>query len=294
MFTGFIFNRVDLSRFNLAAEIVSVLLPFGLWCGVNWALTTLMDGKGTIRDVYVATSYALVPLVFTVIPVTVISNFITQEEGSLLYGLPMLLGMGWTGILVFFGAVMTTHEHDFQKTALTSVLTLAGMVFAMFLALLFADLVEQVIGFANELVTEIVTGLDLRREAEHIRVFDKENVPSSPGSMAVAADHEHLVCGAVPSGFELVSENEHAQLYVKMTTAEIAVLSKADGSVWFSNPPDRATMETFTRGCSQRQAHSPAYHLGTTRSTRNSEMDSYNDCVKHGQFKIAPIRRSAS
>ena len=155
MFTGFIFNRVDLSRFNLAAEIVSVLLPFGLWCGVNWALTTLMDGKGTIRDVYVATSYALVPLVFTVIPVTVISNLITQEEGSLLYGLPMLLGMGWTGILVFFGAVMTTHEYDFQKTALTSVLTLAGMVFAMFLALLFVDLVEQVIGFANELVTEI-------------------------------------------------------------------------------------------------------------------------------------------
>ena len=60
-----------------------------------------------------------------------------------------------TGILVFFGAVMTTHEYDFQKTALTSVLTLAGMVFAMFLALLFVDLVEQVIGFANELVTEI-------------------------------------------------------------------------------------------------------------------------------------------
>ena len=58
MFPRFIFNGVDLSQIQPRSEIVSVLLPFGLWCGVNWALTTLMDGKGTIQDVYVATSYA--------------------------------------------------------------------------------------------------------------------------------------------------------------------------------------------------------------------------------------------
>lgn len=154
-YTGFIFNRIDLSRFNVVLEITSVLLPFGLWCGVNWALTTLMEGKGTIKDVYIATSYALVPLVFIIIPLTIVSNFITLEEGVLFYRLPLMLGLGWAGILVIFGAVMTTHEYDFRKTVLTSLFTVAGMIFAMFLALLFVDLVEQVVGFANELVTEL-------------------------------------------------------------------------------------------------------------------------------------------
>lgn len=153
-FTGFIFNTVDLSQFNVVLEVVSILLPFGLWCGVNWALTTLMEGKGTIRDVYIATAYSLVPLIFILIPLTIVSNFIISEEGALFYTLPMTLGLGWTGILVVFGAVMTTHEYDLPKTVLTCIFTVAGMVFAMFLALLFVDLVEQVIGFANELVTE--------------------------------------------------------------------------------------------------------------------------------------------
>lgn len=94
--------------------------------------------------------------------------------------------------------------------------------------------------------------------------------------------------GAIPSGFELVSENEHAQLYVKMATAEIAVLSKADGSVWFSNPPDRATMETFTRGAAKDKLMAQLI-ISYYSLNQKLEMDSYNDCVKHGQFKITPI-----
>jgi|LSQX01.1.fsa_nt_gb hypothetical protein len=154
MFAGFIFNTVDLSQFNVVLEIVSVLLPFGLWCGANWALTTLMDGKGTVRDVYIANSYALVPLLLFLIPLTIISNFITAEEGFLLYQLPLIVGAAWSAILVVLGAVMTTHEYDLGKTVFTCILTAAGMVFAMFLALLFVDLIEEVVLFVNELITE--------------------------------------------------------------------------------------------------------------------------------------------
>lgn len=154
MLTGFVFNTIDLSQFNAVLEVVSILLPFGLWCGANWALTTLMEGKGTIRDVYIATAYSLVPMVLVLIPLTVASNFITAEEGFLFYRLPLVLGLAWSGILVVLGAVMTTHEYDLRKTVLTCILTVAGMVFTMFLALLFVDLVEEVAAFVNELITE--------------------------------------------------------------------------------------------------------------------------------------------
>lgn len=93
---------------------------------------------------------------------------------------------------------------------------------------------------------------------------------------------------AIPSGFELVSENEHAELYVKMATAEIAVLNKATGVAWFGNPPDRATMETFTRGAAKDKLMAQLV-ISYYSINQKLEMDSYNDCVKHGQFKITLI-----
>ena len=118
-YTGFIFNTVDLKKINLLVEMSSVVLPFILWCAVNWALTTLME-KGTFCDVYIATAFALVPLILTIIPLTVMSNYITAEEGAFYY-LLMSLGTAWAGVILFVGAVMTTHEYDFKKTVFTCV-----------------------------------------------------------------------------------------------------------------------------------------------------------------------------
>lgn len=154
-YTGFIFNTSDLTRLNVIVESLSVLVPFILWCGINWALTTLMEGKGTFRDIVIATAFALIPLVLTVIPLTVLSNYITQEEGAFYY-LLMSLGTLWAGVLVVIGAVMTTHEYDMPKTVFTCICTIAGMGFALFLGFLFISLSEQVILFAREVITELM------------------------------------------------------------------------------------------------------------------------------------------
>ena len=134
-YTGFIFNPTDLTKLSLLKEAFNIVVPFILWAGVNWALTTLMDGKGTFRDIYIATAYSLVPLILTVIPLTVLSNYITAEEGAFYY---LLLSMGtlWAGIILFAGGVMTTHEYEFGKAFYTCIFTVAGMAFAMFLGFL--------------------------------------------------------------------------------------------------------------------------------------------------------------
>ena len=67
-YTGFIFNHQDLARLNVVIELVSVLVPFFLWSVVNWALTTLMDGKGTFKEIVTATAYGLTPFVVVNLP----------------------------------------------------------------------------------------------------------------------------------------------------------------------------------------------------------------------------------
>jgi len=154
-YTGFIFNTTDLTRVNLLMEILSVLIPFFLWTGVNWALTTLMDGKGTMRQIFVATSYALLPLVLFGAPSIVLSNYITAEEEAFLRFF-QILGTLWTGVLIVIGGVMTTHEYEFPKAVATCLLTVVGMGFVLFLAFLGINLSEQVYLFVQGVVGELL------------------------------------------------------------------------------------------------------------------------------------------
>lgn len=154
-YTGFIFNTLDLTRLSLPLEIASVVVPFLLWSAVNWALTTLMEGKGSFRDIYIASAFALIPLVLFIFPLTILSNYITAEEGTF-YHFSLAVGVLWTAVLVVFGAVMTTHEYDFAKTIWTCLLTIFGMAFAMFLGFLFINLSEQVFNFINDIVVELM------------------------------------------------------------------------------------------------------------------------------------------
>jgi tetratricopeptide (TPR) repeat protein len=153
-YTGFVFNSRDTSAINIYTEAASVLLPFGLWCAVNWSLTTLMDGKGGIRDIYIATSYALVPLVIVYVPLTILSHFMTIEEGSL-YNLLLVLALIWSGILLVVGNSVT-HDYSAVAGVWTSVLTVAGMGLVLFISLLFFGLTNQLASFFTDLYTELM------------------------------------------------------------------------------------------------------------------------------------------
>ena len=49
--TSFVFNPVNWDNVNLILEIATFLVPFIVYVVANWCLTTLFDGKGTLKDV---------------------------------------------------------------------------------------------------------------------------------------------------------------------------------------------------------------------------------------------------
>ncbi|MFW6256596.1 MAG: YIP1 family protein [Bacillota bacterium] len=153
-YTGFVFNYRDLTRLNAIVEALSILLPFLLWCIVNWSLTTLMEGKGTFKDIYLMSAYSLTPLILINLPLTVVSNFLTGKEGSFYYFF-LVLAITWFLCLLFFGN-LTIHQYDLVKTMLVSVFILMGIILCMFMGLLFFNLVEQVLGFVSEIYIEVI------------------------------------------------------------------------------------------------------------------------------------------
>ena len=81
--TSFQFINAPIQHINVFEEMGSLLLPFLILCLANWAMTTLFDGKGRFIDIYIGMCYALVPYVLIQLPMILVSNMLTFEEGSI-------------------------------------------------------------------------------------------------------------------------------------------------------------------------------------------------------------------
>ena len=124
-----------------------------LWVVANWCLTTLFDGEGSFKDIFIACGYSLVPLILTVVPCTIYTNFALLEELDIT-DLVVTVGFIWTMLLIFVG-MMVTHDYTLSKNFITSLGTVVAMVFIMFVAILFTTLVGKIISFITNIVTEI-------------------------------------------------------------------------------------------------------------------------------------------
>lgn len=135
------------------SQALSVIVPILLFAVANWCLTTLFDGEGSFKDIFVAICYSLLPLPIIIIPTTLVSNWSISKELSLLNFL-VTIAFIWVGILIFFGT-MVTHDYSLGKNLITLVGTIAGMAFIMFLGILFSTLLGKLISFVTNIITEI-------------------------------------------------------------------------------------------------------------------------------------------
>lgn len=151
--TAFLFNPNRLSETNVLVDIITVALVFALWCVANWCTTSLMDGKGKMKDIVTAIGYALFPIVLLRLPMVLISHAITLEEGAFYYIIGFL-AYAWTAALIFIGTMMT-HEYTLGKTIVTCIITVIGMGIILFIGLLFFHVISEIIVFVSTVYKEI-------------------------------------------------------------------------------------------------------------------------------------------
>ena len=64
------------------------------------------------------------------------------------------IGMVLAYIIIFLGMI-TTHQYEFGKGIATAILSILGILIILFIMILFFFLVQQVVGFIQQLSTEI-------------------------------------------------------------------------------------------------------------------------------------------
>ncbi len=152
-YESFLINPNDPLALNSLQEIFAVILLVMLFSVGNWSMTTLMEGKGSFREILKVTGYALFPLVLIGFIGLMLSNFLTLEEMGF-YRLLLFIGYIASGWVLFMG-ILNIHEYGLFKTLMAFLLTFVAMGVMMFIGLLFFDLIQQFIAFIVAIYEEL-------------------------------------------------------------------------------------------------------------------------------------------
>ncbi|MDO4316590.1 MAG: Yip1 family protein [Lachnospiraceae bacterium] len=151
---SFIVNDTNPRNVDAVSELFGVLLLFLLICVGNWSITCLMSGEGRLKDIAIIVGYSLLPMILTLIPATIISKIVAQNEEAFYY-IIVYLGTAYSLLLMLIG-IMTIHNYTLLKTLITVVLTVVAMLIIIFCAMMIFSLVSQVVGFFQSIYTELL------------------------------------------------------------------------------------------------------------------------------------------
>ena len=154
-YEGIITNKNNPEKFNSLQIIIYGVIPPVVLAIANWSVTTLLDGKGRMKEIFMMICYSLVPTMLIGYLNILLSNVLTLDEAQFI---TLLNIIGWvlTGFMVFMGLVVI-HEYGMGKTLWSIILTILAALIIAFIALLIFDLAQQIYGFVYSLYKEITT-----------------------------------------------------------------------------------------------------------------------------------------
>lgn len=151
---GFSFKNVDVSSYNSLWVVVRSVGIVVLWIISNKLVTTLFNGKGKTFDIFIVTSYSLLPAIIGNIVYIVFSNILVSSEAEFLtiFSTVMLV---YTLLLIAIGT-MKIHDYSMKEFLGTTILSILTMAIIVFLIVMVFILVQQLVAFLATLYLEIV------------------------------------------------------------------------------------------------------------------------------------------
>jgi len=151
--TGFLFNEKKPEDFNVFIILIQAFGIYLMWCVANWAVCTLIEGKGSFKEIASSTAYGLIPGILAIYIKIIMSNVLLLTESGFIT-LIMFIGIAWSGVLILVG-LATVHQFSFGKLVASVLLTLLFILIVLFVLTLFYGLAEQVVSFVKLIYSEI-------------------------------------------------------------------------------------------------------------------------------------------
>ena len=153
-YTGFIMNFNAIFEMNSVSIFISALSLIILFTVSNWTVTTLFNGKGNMRDIYIVSCYSLLPMVLINAFTGFASNFIIKEEVIILKSIQGI-GAAWF-VFVLLAGLCIIHEYSFAVNIRTLLATAVAAFIIVFLGILFFSLLERMYYFISSVAQEMI------------------------------------------------------------------------------------------------------------------------------------------
>ncbi|WP_127580326.1 YIP1 family protein [Paenibacillus koleovorans] len=136
--TSFTFNPVNPDRFNVLILLGEFAVLWLGWVICNYLVSSILQGEGRFRDVFIASSYALFPFIIIGIPLALISNIMTLSELSIFNYMKNAI-LIWLGFL-FIWKIQSLQNYTVGETlrnvvyttfAFSVLIVLCGIIFGL-------------------------------------------------------------------------------------------------------------------------------------------------------------------
>lgn len=152
--SGFLFKTTSPSGYNMLYTLLQTVGLLMLWCVADWLVCSLFSGKGSFKEIFIVTTYSLVPLVIVTFAEIVFTHLFSNSVMSVVYGIETAVWI-YTFFLIIVG-MMSVHEFDFFKFALTGIVVVFFMIIIIFVGFMFVMLLSEVSGFVADIYNEVI------------------------------------------------------------------------------------------------------------------------------------------
>ena len=156
-YTGFVMNLNNIDEMNALSIFISTISVVDLASAANWTITTLFNGKGKLKDIYIVICYSLTVLLIGDAVVTFASNFVTTEEVMILTALQMVCYAYFVFLLI--AGLGTVHEYSFAGNLASMVMTIVAAAVILFIGVLLFTMLERMFSFVVSVAEEMMRRL---------------------------------------------------------------------------------------------------------------------------------------
>lgn len=151
--TNFLFNPLIRSQIDIFEQIISIFLPYILFVLANYLVCSIRDGEGSFKDVYIATSYSLLPAIIGLPLMTLVSQGLTLNE-AFLFDFGMIIIYVLTGFYLIM-MVKEIHYYEMKATVGNILITIFTAVMILVVVFIVYLLLGEVVQLFLDIIREV-------------------------------------------------------------------------------------------------------------------------------------------
>ncbi|MEG1687355.1 MAG: YIP1 family protein [Angelakisella sp.] len=152
--TAFHFNSVKDGTFNIAMVLLKTIGLFAAWCLANWLVSTLCNGKGHFREIWIFSAYALLPFVIMSFVLVGMSHLLSFSEETYLFFITVI-GYGLTALNLLM-AIKDVHLYNLKETVKCIFFTIVGIIIVVILATISYAMFVQFANFVKMVFSKLI------------------------------------------------------------------------------------------------------------------------------------------